>query len=237
MRWSRSSKPVPRVDHEEPPSPAEGQPFSTPSDPTSTTHFAACTRPPAAGAMPREGEVPPALGADVRSRLSDVGSPVGGSSVVAPANQPPLSLAQPSPSTAARTIPAMLRAPPSPSSHSCGCWAKAGYSVRRGTRAFPAAAVAAASSGSMGQGFSGLTQSRVTGETPPQSLMPASSRALQEALPPGARFGGAWIFIVGPKTIRATDTVHRSSSSGGSGWSAIVVPGLARKFWMIISCM
>ena len=69
----------------------------------------------------------------------------------------------------------------------------------------PAAAVTSASAETCGQAFSGLTQSRVSGLTPPQSLMPAASSAdqlaatlpLPLALVPsssGVRFGGACSF-------------------------------------------
>ena len=47
-----------------------------------------------------------------------------------------------------------------------------------------------------GQGASGLTWSGVTGDTPPQSLMPAR---ISCARPSGCRLGGAWMFMAGPK--------------------------------------
>ena len=45
------------------------------------------------------------------------------------------------------------------------------------------------------------------------------------------------MFISGPSTSRAAAAVHSSSSSDGSGASAIIVPGFARKFWTITSWM
>ena len=57
---------------------------------------------------------------------------------------------------------------------------------RRGASVRPAPAAAAASSERSGHGASGLTWSGVTGETPPKSSMPASSRRGNSAC---ARFG------------------------------------------------
>ena len=57
----------------------------------------------------------------------------------------------------------------------------------------PAALVARSSTCRCGHGASGLTWSGVTGETPPQSLMPASTSRRSA---PGLRLGGAWMFIV-----------------------------------------
>ena len=57
------------------------------------------------------------------------------------------------------------------------------------------------------------------------------------ARPSGRRLGGAWMFMAGPKMRRATAMVHTCSSSDGSAASAMRVPGLARKFWMMISWM
>src|SRR5438132_8898562 len=59
---------------------------------------------------------------------------------------------------------------------------------------------------SAGRGASGLTWSGVTGDTPPQSLIPAS---IIWASPSRFRLGGAWMFISGPKISRATAIVHR----------------------------
>ena len=56
------------------------------------------------------------------------------------------------------------------------------------------AAVRRARSSRCGQGASGLTWSGVTGDTPPQSLMPA---AIMSSSASGIRLGGAWMFIVG----------------------------------------
>ncbi len=84
-----------------------------------------------------------------------------------------------------------------------------------------------------GHGASGLTWSIVTGETPPQSSMPASRRTAKSSV----RFGGAWRWISGGRISRAAASVQRWSSSGGSGASAIFVSGFARKFWTITSWM
>jgi hypothetical protein len=54
-------------------------------------------------------------------------------------------------------------------------------------------AVSRASSSRCGQGASGFTWSGVTGDTPPQSLMPAASSC---GSAPGLRLGGAWMLIV-----------------------------------------
>ena len=70
------------------------------------------------------------------------------------------------------------------------------------------------------------------GDTPPQSLIPASTIRVST---PGLRLGGAWILISGPNRILATAIVHSSSSRSGSGAAAILVSGLALKFWMITS--
>ena len=78
----------------------------------------------------------------------------------------------------------------------------------------------------------GLTWSIVTGETPPQSSIPASSRRGKSSK---ARFGGACTCHAGPSRIRATAIVHRWSSSDGSGCEAMRVPGFARKFWTMTS--
>ena len=96
----------------------------------------------------------------------------------------------------------------------------------------PAASDRAARTSRWGHGASGLTWSGVTGETPPQSSMPAARMA---ASLPGDRFGGAWRWTVGPSTIRAVATVASRSSSDGSAASRIAVSGLARKFWTITS--
>ena len=40
----------------------------------------------------------------------------------------------------------------------------------------------------------------------------------------------------GPSRMRATAIVQRWSSSDGSGWEAMRVPGFARKFWTMTSC-
>ena len=43
--------------------------------------------------------------------------------------------------------------------------------------------------------------------------------------------------MAGPKMSRAAAIVQTCSSSEGSAASAMRVPGLARKFWMMISWM
>ena len=78
----------------------------------------------------------------------------------------------------------------------------------------------------------GLTWSGVTGEMPPQSLMPA---AISRGRSPGDRLGGAWMFIAGPRIRRAAAMVQSRSSRSGSAASASLVPGLARKFWTMTS--
>lgn len=85
-----------------------------------------------------------------------------------------------------------------------------------------------------GQGRSGLTWSMVTGETPPQSSMPAPIR---RPYSPATRLGGAWRQAAGPMMCRATATVATRSSRSASGMPRIAVSGLARKFWMISSWM
>ena len=75
-----------------------------------------------------------------------------------------------------------------------------------------------------GHGASGLTWSIVTGETPPQSSMPASSRRGNSSK---ARFGGAWTCTAaGRSRIRAAAIVQRWSSSSGSGWLGHARAGL-----------
>ena len=110
---------------------------------------------------------------------------------------------------------------------------KRGYTVRRGSSVWLASLVRASSTSSSGHGASGFTWSGVTGETPPQSLMPASSRRGKSAC---ARFGGACRLTSSGRIRRAIASVHRCSSSDGSGASTILVPALARKFWTITSC-
>ncbi len=96
----------------------------------------------------------------------------------------------------------------------------------------PASADRAASSSIAGQGRSGFTWSGVTGETPPQSSMPARSISANSS---PTRFGGACTRIFGPSTSRDTAIVAARSSSEASGSSRIAVSGLARKFWTITS--
>ncbi len=134
--------------------------------------------------------------------------------------------------------PARGRASPRPGSRAAGRAASShsaelcpGYTVSRGASSRPRLSVARRSSSSSGHGASGLTWSIVTGETPPQSSIPASSRAAKSSV----RFGGACTATSGGRISRAAAIVHRSSSSGGSGAAAIRVPGFARKFWTITS--
>ena len=65
-----------------------------------------------------------------------------------------------------------------------------------------------------GHGASGLTWSGVTGETPPKSSMPASSRRGNSAC---ARFGGACTATSSGISSRVIAIVQRWSSSEGSG--------------------
>ena len=106
--------------------------------------------------------------------------------------------------------------------------------VRRSRSVKPDAAVICASSSICGQGRSGLTWSGVSGETPPQSSMPASR--ISRCWSP-TRFGGAWTRAFGPRTSRVTAIVAARSSSSASGVSRIFVSGLARKFCTMTSWM
>ncbi len=85
-----------------------------------------------------------------------------------------------------------------------------------------------------GQGRSGFTWSGVSGETPPQSSMPAPMRSAYSA---STRFGGAWMRADGPRMCRATAMAAASSSSSASGIPRIAVSGLARKFCTMTSWM
>ena len=73
--------------------------------------------------------------------------------------------------------------------------------------------------------------SAVTGDTPPQSSMPASSRTPKSS----ERLGGACRWIDGGRTSRAAAIVQRYSSGGQAGALRIPVRSLGRKFWMITS--
>ena len=83
-----------------------------------------------------------------------------------------------------------------------------------------------------GQGASGFTWSMVTGDfaapvvDPPRRADVGSRRRRGSAAPALPR---------GAEQDCATAIVHRCSSSEGSGWDAIRVPGLARKFWTMTS--
>ena len=83
-----------------------------------------------------------------------------------------------------------------------------------------------------GQARSGFTWSAVTGETPPQSSMPAASSGARSS----DRFGGAWTWTSGGSTRRATAMAHCRSSGGQGAARDMAVPGLGRKFWTITSC-
>ena len=73
------------------------------------------------------------------------------------------------------------------SNHFSGLITNSGYTVRRGASDLPFASVTVRNLSSAGHGRSGFTWSAVTGETPPQSSMPASSKMLKSSL----KFGGA----------------------------------------------
>ena len=96
----------------------------------------------------------------------------------------------------------------------------------------PRASVTSRRRSSAGQGRSGFTWSAVTGETPPQSSMPASSRWPKSS----ERLGGAWRCTSGGRIRRASAIAWRKSSGGHGGAPCIAVPALGRKFWTITSC-
>ena len=73
-------------------------------------------------------------------------------------------------------------------------------------------------------GASGFTWSGVSGETPPQSLIPASSSRGRWSGRRGS--AGPGRCIRGPSTTRAVATVARNSSSSGSGGACIARAGL-----------
>ena len=112
-----------------------------------------------------------------------------------------------------RTCAARARARSGRSSDPARCDEAPDRSASRSTRTLPAAAVSRASASSAGHGRSGLTWSGVTGDTPPQSLIPA---AIRRASDPARRLGGAWMFIAAPNRMRAIAIVHRWSSRLGS---------------------
>ncbi len=103
--------------------------------------------------------------------------------------------------------------------------------MSRAARVWPAASVAARRVARAGQARSGLTWSAVTGDTPPQSSMPASSRGARSS----ERLGGACTRRSGGRMSRAAAIDHTSSSVGHGGWPAMAVPGLGRKFWTMTS--
>jgi hypothetical protein len=71
----------------------------------------------------------------------------------------------------------------------------------------------------------------VTGETPPQSSMPAS-RSTPEVVD---RLGGAWRWTSAGRISRARAMASRNVV-GRAGGAVHEVPGLGRKFWTITSC-
>ena len=107
-----------------------------------------------------------------------------------------------------------------------------GYTVRRGANARPDSSVTSRSRSRAGHGRSGFTWSAVTGETPPQSSMPAVSSAPKSSL----KFGGACRCISGGKINRATAIDHRYSSGSHAGSCCMPVRGLGKKFCTITSC-
>lgn len=94
--------------------------------------------------------------------------------------------------------------------------------------------VRAARSSICGQGRSGLTWSGVSGDTPPQSSMPARSISAYSS---PIRLGGACTRTFGPSTSRVTAIVAASSCRSASGIPRMAVSGLARKFWTMTSWM
>ncbi len=60
--------------------------------------------------------------------------------------------------------------------------------VKRSCNNLPVAAVLSANSTKLGHGASGFTKSGVTGDTPPQSLIPAAINCCKT---PGLKLGGA----------------------------------------------
>ena len=120
------------------------------------------------------------------------------------------------------------------SSHGSPARTYSGCTVSRAASSKPHSAVIARSRSSEGQGRSGLTWSGVSGETPPQSSTPASSRARHSDR--STRLGGAWTRAFGPRTRRVTAIAARYSSRSRSSACRIAVSGLARKFWTITSC-
>ncbi len=104
--------------------------------------------------------------------------------------------------------------------------------VRRGASVCPAASVASRRMSSAGQARSGFTWSAVTGETPPQSSMPASSSGPSSS----ERLGGACTWISGGSTRRAAAMAQCRSSGGQGAALNMAVPALGRKFWTMTSC-
>ncbi len=95
----------------------------------------------------------------------------------------------------------------------------------------PADSVAVRSTSSAGHARSGFTWSAVTGETPPQSSIPASSSGVRSS----DKFGGACTWTDGGSTRRAA-AIAQTRSSGGHGAALnMAVPALGRKFCTMTS--
>ena len=104
--------------------------------------------------------------------------------------------------------------------------------MRRGASAKPRSSVTSRKRSSAGHGRSGFTWSAVTGETPPQSSMPASSSTPKSS----DKFGGACKWIDAGRINRATAIDHRYSSSGQGFALCIAVPAFGKKFCTMTSC-
>ena len=154
-------------------------------------------------------------------------SSVGGAAS-APEYQPPSS-GRPKPSASLRSSTGNLI---SLSSQRSGSRTYSGYTVNRGARANPLASVTARRRSRAGQGRSGFTWSAVTGDTPPQSSMPASSSTPKSS----DRLGGAWTWISSGRMRRARAMASRYWSWSQGGAACMAVPGLGRKFWTMTSC-
>ena len=103
-----------------------------------------------------------------------------------------------------------------------------GYTVRRGASVLPGGLGGGAQHGrAPGQGRSGFTWSGVTGETPPQSSMPAATSAARSSA--SERLGGACRWIDGSSTSRAAAMVQRNSSGRHAGARHIDGAGLGQE--------
>ena len=104
--------------------------------------------------------------------------------------------------------------------------------MSRGASVWPAASVASRSTSSAGQARSGFTWSAVTGDTPPQSSMPASSSGRQLVGEVGRRLH----VDLGRAAPGGPPRWPTARSSAGQGAArAMAVPGLGRKFWTMTS--